>query len=170
MLKSITKTITITIDKTLLNQDDQYDNSDLPEANFRSRCHTWPRQLQLQQQQQQQQRRLQQPLQQSFFQHQPTLQEYTELGSVKEFGSSSALNSVKSGSYMLANRLIAPPSPWRPKVVPQACSSGEKFLINLFPNIINFQSICQRSWFAFKWIWVQIPVFRRILCPVEHCC
>ena len=116
-----------------LIQEDTFDNSDLPEENFRSRCNTWPRQLQLQQQQQQQQRRLQQQQQQQqpFFQQQPTLQEYPELGAVKEFGSSSALNSVKSGSYMLANRLIATSSPWRPNLATQACSSGPNFRVKL---------------------------------------
>ena len=101
----------------LLQSSETFDTFDLPEvSSFRSRCNTWPRQ-QLQQQLQQQQQ------QQHVFMQQPTLREYQELGSLKEFGSSSALNSIQGGTFMLANRLVAPSSPWRPKVVTQVISN-----------------------------------------------
>ena len=98
----------------LFQSSETFDTFDLPEVpNFRSRCNTWPRQQLQQQLQQQQQQHA------HVFMQQPTLREYQELGSVKEFGSSSALNSSEGGSFMLANRLMTTSAPWRPKVVTQ---------------------------------------------------
>ena len=116
------------------NYQDTFDNFDLPDATFRSRCNTWPRQLQIQQQQQQQhqqpqqQRRLQQQQLTPFYH--PSVQDY---GQVKEFGSQSGLNSVQAGSFMLATRLISPgsvASPWRPKVTQQSGNPGRTSVIH----------------------------------------